>query len=58
MCNFFTYYLEFQYQRQLALQRIRDEERELHLRQEQQKQQYRLGGPYGPNPYMVSSQGT
>lgn len=53
-CLFF----EFQYQRELALQQIRNQERELHMRQEQQKQQYRLGGPYGPHPFMVPSQGT
>ncbi|XKL69271.1 hypothetical protein PGB90_007040 [Kerria lacca] len=46
-----------QYQRQLALQRIHDQERELHLRQEQQKQQYRIGSGYGTAPYMVSAQG-
>lgn len=37
-----------QYQRQVALQRIQEQEREMQLRQEQQKQQYLVGQmPYG-----------
>uniref|UniRef100_A0A0A9X6D9 Hepatocyte growth factor-regulated tyrosine kinase substrate n=1 Tax=Lygus hesperus TaxID=30085 RepID=A0A0A9X6D9_LYGHE len=39
------------YQRQLALQRIQDQEREMQLRQEQQKQQYMMG-TYSTLPYM------
>ncbi|BET00465.1 hepatocyte growth factor-regulated tyrosine kinase [Nesidiocoris tenuis] len=39
------------YQRQLALQRIQDQEREMQLRQEQQKQQYMMGS-YSSMPYM------
>ena len=42
-----------QYQRQLALQRIQEQEREMILRQEQQKQQYlnayRVPGAVNPN---------
>ncbi|XP_071445048.1 hepatocyte growth factor-regulated tyrosine kinase substrate [Hetaerina americana] len=44
-----------QYQRQVALQRIQEQEREMQLRQEQQKQQYLVGQlPYGvaPQHYM------
>ncbi|KAG8234211.1 hypothetical protein J437_LFUL013808, partial [Ladona fulva] len=40
-----------QYQRQVALQRIQEQEREMQLRQEQQKQQYLVGQiPYGVPP--------
>lgn len=39
-----------QYQRQLAFQRIQEQEREMHLRQEQQKARYQMGG--GFQPYM------
>lgn len=38
-----------QYQRQLALQRIQEQEREMALRQEQQKAQYRMGTAF---PFM------
>jgi hepatocyte growth factor-regulated tyrosine kinase substrate len=37
-----------QYQRQLALQRIQEQEREMQMRQEQQKAQYRMGTPGFP----------
>ncbi|XP_065210044.1 hepatocyte growth factor-regulated tyrosine kinase substrate isoform X2 [Planococcus citri] len=45
-----------QYQRQLALKRIHDQERELHMRQEQQIQQYRLNNTYGSLPYIPPAQ--
>uniref|UniRef100_A0A1B0GQU1 Hepatocyte growth factor-regulated tyrosine kinase substrate n=1 Tax=Phlebotomus papatasi TaxID=29031 RepID=A0A1B0GQU1_PHLPP len=41
-----------QYQRQLALQRIQEQEREMQLRQEQQKAQYMMGAQ-GGFPYMA-----
>lgn len=41
-----------QYQRQLALQRIQEQEREMQLRQELQKQQYMMG-TYSNLPYMA-----
>lgn len=44
-----------QYQRQIALQRIQEQEREMQLRQEQQKAQYRIGAqgfPYMGGPGM------
>lgn len=40
-----------QYQRQLALQRIQEQEREMHMRKEQQKQQYMMG----PGQYYIGS---
>jgi hypothetical protein len=42
----------FQYQRQLALQKIQEQEREMQMRQEQQKQQYLMGSsmPYSMQP--------
>ena len=49
-------YKIFQYQRQLALKRIHDQERELHMRQEQQIQQYRLNNAYGSLPYIPPAQ--
>lgn len=42
-----------QYQRQIALQRIQEQEREMQLRQEQQKAQYRIGSQ--PFPFMGPS---
>lgn len=46
------------YQRQLALQKIQECERELQMRQEQQKQQYIMGGYQGVPGYMAPSQGS
>ena len=49
-----------QYQRQLALQRIQEQEREMLIRQEQQKAQYRMGTqnfPYMP-PSSAGGQGS
>lgn len=49
-----------QYQRQLALQRIQEQEREMLIRQEQQKAQYRMGSqnfPYMP-PGSAGQQGS
>ncbi|XP_068141573.1 hepatocyte growth factor-regulated tyrosine kinase substrate [Drosophila tropicalis] len=45
-----------QYQRQLALQRIQEQEREMQLRQEQQKAQY-LMGQTAPFPYLPQATG-
>jgi hypothetical protein len=41
-----------QYQRQLALQRIQEQEREMQIRQDKQKQQYLMGSsmPYNMQP--------
>ena len=50
-----------QYQRQLALQRIQEQEREMLIRQEQQKAQYRMGSqnfPYLPPGSVVGPQGS
>ncbi|KAH8403023.1 hypothetical protein KR222_003165, partial [Zaprionus bogoriensis] len=41
-----------QYQRQLAVQRIQEQEREMQIRQEQQKAQYLMGQTAPPFPYL------
>ncbi|KDR10856.1 hepatocyte growth factor-regulated tyrosine kinase substrate isoform X2 [Zootermopsis nevadensis] len=48
-----------QYQRQLALQRIQEQEREMQIRQEQQKQQYLMGSsmPYNMQPPYMPGHG-
>ncbi|XP_062125822.1 hepatocyte growth factor-regulated tyrosine kinase substrate isoform X2 [Drosophila sulfurigaster albostrigata] len=46
------------YQRQLALQRIQEQEREMQLRQEQQKAQYLMGQQTAPYPYMAAPHGS
>ncbi|XP_055636546.1 hepatocyte growth factor-regulated tyrosine kinase substrate [Toxorhynchites rutilus septentrionalis] len=49
-----------QYQRQLALQRIQEQEREMQIRQEQQKAQYRMGTafPFMSPPIQGQPQGS
>ncbi|PSN50749.1 hypothetical protein C0J52_01205 [Blattella germanica] len=49
----------WQYQRQLALQRVQEQEREMQMRQEQQKQQYLMGStiPYNMQPPYMPGHG-